>query len=237
MFDDRVTVPLVVRTPMGARRGYGPTHSQSLEKLLAGVPGITVATPSECHDLGALLSVAVADDEPVFFVENKVMYGRPNRRPDGGRIGDLSCIEGEGRYPALTFSGNGFGRGDATIVTYGGMLPIALDAATELILEYEVFTEVVALGRILPLDLEPVLESLARTGSLVTLEEGTLTGGVGAEIAARVQAEAWSDLNGPVRRVATRDGIVPSARSLEDAALPGVADVVAAVTALERVGG
>jgi pyruvate/2-oxoglutarate/acetoin dehydrogenase E1 component len=237
MFDDRVTVPLVVRTPMGGRRGYGPTHSQSLEKLLVGVPGITVVAPSECHDLGGMLADAVADDEPVFFIENKLMYGRPNRRPEGGRVGDLSCLEGEGRYPALTFSGNGFGPADATIVTYGGMLPVALDAATELILEHEVFTEVVALGRLLPLDLEPVLESLGRTGSLVTLEEGTLTGGVGAEIAARVQAEAWGDLDGPVVRVATRDGIVPSARSLEDEALPGVEDVVAAVTALERVGG
>ena len=81
-----------------------------------------------------------------------------------------------------------------------------------------------------------MLDSLGRTGSLVTVEEGTLTGGIGAEIAARVQAEAWSELSGPVRRVAARDGIVPSARSLEDEALPGVRDVVAAVTALERVG-
>jgi pyruvate/2-oxoglutarate/acetoin dehydrogenase E1 component len=151
-------------------------------------------------------------------------------------VGELSCIEGDGPYPALTFSGNGFGRADATLVTYGGMLPVALDAATELILEHEVFTEVVALSRLLPLDLEPVLDSLGRTGSLVTLEEGTLTGGIGAEIAARVQAEAWSDLHGPVLRVAARDGIVPSARSLEEASLPAVEDVVAAVRALERVG-
>ena len=217
---------------MGGRRGYGPTHSQSLEKLLLGVPGINVVAPSECHDLGALLSEAVDDDEPVFFVENKLMYGRPNRRPEGGRVDELACVEGEGPYPALTFSGNGFGRADATLVTYGGMLPVALDAATQLILEHEVFTEVVALSRLLPLDLEPVLDSLGRTGSLVTVEEGTLTGGVGAEIAARVQAEAWIDLTGPVTRVAARDGIVPSARSLEDEALPGVEDVVAAVTAL-----
>ena len=237
MFDDRVTVPLVVRTPMGGRRGYGPTHSQSLEKLLLGVPGITVVAPSECHDVGALLAQAVADDEPVFFIENKLMYGRPNRRPDDGRVDELACVEGDGSYPALTFSGNGFGRAEATLVTYGGMLPVALDAATQLILEHEVFTEVVALSRLLPLDLEPVLDSLGRTGSLVTVEEGTLTGGIGAEIASRVQAEAWSDLNGPVVRVAARDGIVPSARSLEDEALPGVEDVVSAVTALERVGG
>ena len=86
MFDDQVTVPLVVRTPMGGRRGYGPTHSQSLEKLLIGVPGITVVAPSECHDLGALLAEAVRDDEPVFFIENKLMYGRPNRRPVDGRV-------------------------------------------------------------------------------------------------------------------------------------------------------
>ena len=90
---------------------------------------------------------------------------------------------------------------------------------------------------LLDLDLEPVLDSLGRTGSLVTLEEGTLTGGVGAEIAARVQAEAWSELSGPITRVATRDGIVPSARSLEDEALPSAEDVVAAVTARDRVGG
>lgn len=237
MFDDRVTVPLVVRTPMGGRRGYGPTHSQSLEKLLVGVPGITVVAPSECHDVGALLAQAVADDEPVFFIENKLMYGRPNRRPDDARVDELACVEGDGSYPALTFSGNGFGRAEATLVTYGGMLPVALDAATQLILEHEVFTEVVALSRLLPLDLEPVLDSLGRTGSLVTVEEGTLTGGIGAEIASRVQAEAWSDLNGPVVRVAARDGIVPSARSLEDEALPDVEDVVSAVTALERVGG
>jgi pyruvate/2-oxoglutarate/acetoin dehydrogenase E1 component len=236
MFDEQVTVPLVVRTPMGGRRGYGPTHSQSLEKLLVAVPGITVVAASECHDLGALLAEAVADDEPVFFIENKLMYGRPNRRPEAGRLGELSCNEGEGPYPALTFSGNGFGRAEATLVTYGGMLPVALDAATELILQHELFTEVVALSRLHPLDLDPVLESLARTGSIVTLEEGTLTGGVGAELAARVQAQAWNELDGPVLRVAAHDGIVPSARSLEDEALPGVEDIVAAVRAVERVG-
>ncbi len=212
MFDEGVTVPLVVRTPMGGGRGYGPTHSQSLEKLLLGVPGIAVVAPSECHDLRALLAEAVADDEPVFFVENKLMYGRPNRRPEGGYVDEFRCVESDGRYPALTFSGNSFAGADATIVTYGGMLPIALEAARELILEHEVFTEVVALGQLLPLDLEPVLESVGRTGSLVTLEEGTLTAGVGSEIAARVQAEAWDDLRGPVRRVAARDGIVPAAR-------------------------
>ena len=84
-------------------------------------------------------------------------------------------------------------------------------------------------------ELEPVLESVGRTGALVTAEEGTLTGGFGAEIAARVQAAAWSDLRGPVQRVAARDGIIPSARPLEDAMLPSANDVVEAIVALEGV--
>jgi 2-oxoisovalerate dehydrogenase E1 component len=236
MYDDQATVPLVVRTPMGGRRGYGPTHSQSLEKLLLGVPGIVVVTPSECHDLGGMLAAAVADDRPVFFIENKLMYGRPNRRATDGRLDEFHVREGDGPWPALTFSGNDFAGGEATLVTYGGMLPIALEAATRLILEEEVFTEVVVLGRLLPLDLEPVLESVARTGSVVTVEEGTLTAGVGAEIAARVQEDAWHDLRGPVRRVAARDGIVPAAPTLEAEALPDVDDVVAAVAAVTRLG-
>ena len=232
MFDDQVRVPLVVRTPMGGRRGYGPTHSQTLEKLLLGVPGITVVAPSECHDIRALLLAAIDDDDPVFFIENKLMYGRPNRRPANGRLGDLQCAETEGPYPALSFSGNGFAGGETTIVTYGGMLPIVLEAAVRLIIEDELFTEVVCLSRLLPLDLEPVLESVARTGSLVTVEEGTLTGGIGAEIAARVQSEAWDDLRRPVERIAARDGIIPAAPTLEEAVLPGVDDVVSAVRAL-----
>ena len=163
---------------------------------------------------------AVEDDRPVFLIENKLMYGRPNRRPEEGHIGELAVRETGARYPALTFSGTDFSEGAATIVTYGGMVPVVLDAVTELILEHEIFCEVVALSQLLPMELEPVLESVARTGALVTAEEGTLTGGFGAEIAARVQEAAWSDLRGPVQRVAARDGIIPSARPLEDAMLP-----------------
>ncbi|HSG12700.1 MAG TPA: transketolase C-terminal domain-containing protein [Gaiellaceae bacterium] len=235
MYDDQVTVPLVVRTPMGGRRGYGPTHSQSLEKLLLGIPNIGVVAASECHDVGALLVSAVEDDRPVFFIENKLMYGRPNRRPEQGHLGEFAVRESGGAYPALTFSGSEFTEGVATIVTYGGMLPVVLDAVTELVLEHEVFCEVVALSQLLPMELDPVLESVARTGALVTAEEGTLTGGFGAEIAARVQEAAWSDLRAPVARVAASDGIIPSARPLEDAMLPSVQDVVAAVAALAGV--
>ena len=235
MYDDQVTVPLVVRTPMGGRRGYGPTHSQSLEKLLLGVPNIVVVAASECHDLRGLVVSAVDDERPVFLIENKLMYGRLNRRPEDGHVGELAVRESDGPYPTLTFSGTDFTEGTATIVTYGGMVPVVLEAVTELILEHEIFCEVVALSQLLPVELDAVLESVARTGALVTAEEGTLTGGIGAEIAARVQEAAWSDLRGPVRRVAARDGIIPSARPLEDAMLPSADDVVEAIVALEAV--
>ena len=96
MYDDQVTVPLVVRAPMGARRGYGPTHSQSLEKLLLGIPNIVVVAASECHDVGALLTAAVDDERPVFFIENKLLYGRTIRRPEAGHIGELAVRETDG---------------------------------------------------------------------------------------------------------------------------------------------
>jgi pyruvate/2-oxoglutarate/acetoin dehydrogenase E1 component len=235
MYDDQVTVPLVVRAPMGGRRGYGPTHSQSLEKLLLGIPNIVVVAASECHDVGALLSAAVDDERPVFFIENKLLYGRPIRRPEDGHIGELAVRESSDPYSALTFSATGFDEGSATVVTYGGMVPLVLDAVTELVLEHEIFCEVVALSQLVPMELDAVLESVARTGALVTAEEGTLTGGFGAEIAARVQEAAWSDLRAPVQRVAARDGIIPSARPLEDDMLPSVEDVVAAVSSLDGV--
>jgi 2-oxoisovalerate dehydrogenase E1 component len=233
MYDDQVTVPLVVRAPMGARRGYGPTHSQSLEKLLLGIPNIVVVAASECHDVGALLSAAVDDERPVFLIENKLLYGRTIRRPEDGHVGELAVRESAGPYPTLTFSATDFDAGTATVVTYGGMLPIVLDAVTELVLEHEIFCEVVALAQLVPMELEAVLESVARTGALVTAEEGTLTGGFGAEISARVQEAAWSDLRAPVQRIAASDGIIPSARPLEDAMLPSVEDVVEAVMSLE----
>jgi pyruvate dehydrogenase E1 component beta subunit len=111
-------------------------------------------------------------------------------------------------------------------------VPIALEAATELIVEEETFCEVIALGRLLPLDLAPVLESVARSGALVTAEEGALTGGVGAEIAARVQEEAWGDLRRPIRRVAAADGIIPAAPGLENARLPAARQIVESVLSL-----
>lgn len=233
MYSDQVRVPLVLRTPMGGRRGYGPTHSQSLEKLLAGIDGLACVACSEVHDVGALLSAAVDDDDPVVFVENKTLYGRPLRRPGAdGRIGAFLAREtADGPYASVTLSPRGFDRADVTIATFGGSVPLALDAAAEAFVADETVCEVVALSRLAPLDIEPVLASVRRSGRLVTLEEGSAGLGLGAEMAAQVSERAWSALRAPVRRVAARAGVVPASRVLEDAALPQVADVKSAVAA------
>ena len=99
MYDDQVEVPLVVRLPMGGGRGYGPTHSQSLEKTLIGVPNVAVVAMSEFHNVGGLLTAAVEDAEPVFFVENKLMYGRALRRAADGYVGELRARETDDAYP------------------------------------------------------------------------------------------------------------------------------------------
>ncbi len=232
MYNDQVQVPVVIRLPMGGGRGYGPTHSQSLEKTLLGVPNVTVVAISEYHDVGALLIAAVEDDEPVFFVENKLMYGRTLRRPEGGYIDELRCRETDGPYPAVALSGSEFSEDTVTVATYGGMTSLAVETSTNLILEHEIFCEVVSLSQLQPLEVEPIVESVRRTGALVTLEEGTLTGGFGAELAARVQASAWDDLRRPIQRVGAADSIVPAAPALEKTMLPGSRDLVDAVLAV-----
>ncbi len=234
MYDDQVEVPLVVRLPMGGGRGYGPTHSQSLEKTLIGVPNVAVVAMSEFHDVGGLLTAAVEDAEPVFFVENKLMYGRALRRAADGYVGELRARETDDAYPAVSLSGSEFSDDAVTIATYGGTAALAVETATNLIFEHEVFCEVVIVSRLQPLDLDPVLDSVRRTGALVTLEEGTLTGGLGAELAAAAQEHAWEDLRRPVQRVAAADAIIPAAPGLEARMLPSATGLVDAVMAVAR---
>lgn len=229
MYDEQVRVPLVVRTPMGGRRGYGPTHSQCLEKLLLGIPGLTVVAGSEYHDLHRLLLAAIASDDPVFFIENKLLYNRFQQRGRDGRLGPFLWEEGDSMYPTVQL--RAADRCSVSVVTWGGMAHLARQAAEQLAIEHETMIEVLILSRLAPVDLTPLLASVRRTGALVVAEEGTLTGGVGAEIVARVQHEAFSSLRGPARRVAARDAVIPAARHLEDAVLPQVEDITDACLA------
>ncbi len=211
MYAGQYRVPLVVRTPAGAGRGYGASHSQSLEGWLIQVPGLKVVAPSDPADAKGLLKSAIRDDNPVVFIENKLLYPKKGDVPD-----DLDAVPlGQAR---VCRPGD-----DITIVTYGRMVDLALEAAA-ILAEEDVLCEVVDLRTLKPLDTETIFRSVRRTGRLVFVEEGT--GGIGAEVCARVVENCLAHLKGRPVRVAARDVPIPSAGPLEQRVIPQVNDVI-----------
>lgn len=234
MYNGQATVPLVIRTPMGGRRGYGPTHSQSLEKHFIGMPGLTVLAANVfCHPGELLRNATLTDDGPVLFIEHKLLYARPLRlAPVAGRLGDLHARKTHGIYPTVTLSFDPFQKADVTIVAYGYMAELAEQAAQQLLMEEEIFCEVVVPSSLNPLDLAQITSSLQRSGTLVVCEEGTETAGWAAEVIARASTESFSLLRAAPQRVAARDLPIASSRRLETATLPQVEDIVSAARAM-----
>jgi pyruvate/2-oxoglutarate/acetoin dehydrogenase E1 component len=219
MYNDQVRVPLVVRAPMGGRRGYGPTHSQSLEKLFLGVPGLRVVAPNSLGDPAELLESAIRQDEsPILFVEHKILYTRPLLETK-----DLIDwkVENGGEFPYFIL--RSAYDAQLTIATYGYNFELALAAAHELMYEYEIFAEVVLFSQLSPFELSPLFDSLRRTRRLMTIEEGTLTLGWGAEVAAR-SVEAVPGIK--ASRVAALDLPIANSKSLEDDILPSQGKIV-----------
>jgi pyruvate/2-oxoglutarate/acetoin dehydrogenase E1 component len=231
MYNDQVRVPLVVRAPMGGRRGYGPTHSQSLEKIFLGIPGLKTVAPNTLVDPAELLVSAVKDDDPVLFVEHKLLYTRPMLLPGLGELLDFEVSQTEGPYPACSLRSPVKPAG-LTIATYGYNFELARAAALDLMMEHELFVELVVFTQLSPFHLDPLLESLSRTGRLLTVEEGGRTMGWGAEVLARC-SERNPSL--PATRVAALDLPIANARSLEEATLPGQADIVKAAMRLAGI--
>lgn len=227
MYGGAVDVPIVIRTPMGGRRGYGPTHSQTLEKHFLGIPGLRVLAPTGFTDPGALLRAAIDDPGPVLFVENKLQY---QRRLDDPAYHDLesSVVHQDGYASAAVLSVAGAPTPTVTIAAYGDMADRAAQAVVALAYEHEVFAELVVLEQLDPLAphrrLPDVLvTSLRKTGRLLTVEEGTFTHGWGAEVVA-LCAETLDQMIG-TRRVAAVDTPIPAARTLEEQTLPDVAAI------------
>ncbi len=233
MYNDQVRVPVVIRTPMGGRRGYGPTHSQTLEKLFLGVPGLKVLAPAPFGEPGGLLYEAILYEEnPVLFVENKLLY--ISAVQDFQNLPEL-CLR---QYPdsqagsdalrqprAYSLSVRGAPPPDLTLTAYGHMAELARQAVIQLAYEYEIFVELIILTQLAPFVIEPVLHSVAQTGRLLVAEEGTLSMGWGAEIIARTSQEIGPRLKS-AWRIAARDLPIPASASLETAVLPGVEEIV-----------
>lgn len=232
MFNGAASVPIVIRTPMGGRRGYGPTHSQTLEKLYLGVPGLRVLAPNTLSDPGELLRRAILEqDDPVFFIENKVLY--PKAVQDTETLADFEIqVAQAGFAPTHTLRLNGAPAPQLTLSAYGYMAELAREALSRLAFEHEIFCELVVPSQLAPLPAGGALDaslaaSLQHSGRLLTIEEGTFSLGWGAEQVARAAQQLGSRLLA-ARRVAAAETPIPAARSLEEAALPSVDDIIAA---------
>jgi pyruvate/2-oxoglutarate/acetoin dehydrogenase E1 component len=230
IYNDLVRVPLVVRTPMGGRRGYGPTHSQSLEKMFLGVPGLRVVAPNALGDPASLLTRAIAEDDPVLFVEHKLLYTRPLLERDQGDLIEFQYEQVGEQYPVFAVRPKGQQKTSLTIACYGYNFELARKAALDLLYEKEIFSELVLFSQLSPFEVKPLLDSLARTRRLLTVEEGSLTLGWGAELAARAAEAGIMGLR--VSRVAGLDLPIANAKSLEDAILPSQQAVTAAAVSL-----
>jgi 2-oxoisovalerate dehydrogenase E1 component len=214
-----VTLPLVIRTQFGAGRSSGSQHSQSLEALLAHIPGLTVVMPSSGADTYGLLRSAIADDNPVIFIENRLLYEAKTALPDPGHQVPL----GQAR---IVRPGS-----DVTIVAWSRMVAASVAAAEQLAAE-GIEAEVLDLRTIVPLDRAAILASLRRTGRLVIAQEAVTDFGVGAEVAALAAREGFWSLDAPVARVGAPRAPAPYSPALERAWLPGTAGIVAAAREL-----
>jgi pyruvate/2-oxoglutarate/acetoin dehydrogenase E1 component len=225
MYQLEEPLSLVIRTPMGGRRGYGPTHSQSLERLFLGVPGISVVAISPLGDPGQMLKTAVCESpEPVLFLENKASYAREVVPLRDDALNGWAVDSLPGLYPTTRIrTGN---PADVTIATYGGMVPHVLEAAKRLLQDEELSCEILVYHQLWPADWAPLQESARRTGRAVLVEEGTGPWGWGAEAAAQL---AGLGLEAPVQRVAADSMPIAASRALEDEILPQTHDIVTAV--------
>lgn len=223
MYDGHVTVPVVIRTPMGGRRGYGATHSQSIEKLFLGVPGLRVLAPSALGDPGRLLRAAIDDDGPVLFVENKVLYLAEVDAGDAAL--EVTPAGGPSDAPSLLVRVAGAGAPTVTLTGYGQMAALACEAVRRLAYEHELVCELVVPTQLAPLDADAVLSSVRGTGRLLTVEESPTAAGWGAEVVAVVAGELGVGLRRSAR-VGAPSGVIPAAGHLEAAWLPGVDDIV-----------
>jgi pyruvate/2-oxoglutarate/acetoin dehydrogenase E1 component len=217
MSGGQLTVPMVLRTQGGAGQRGGAQHSQSLEAWLTHVPGLKVVMPATATDAAGLLRAAIADPNPVVYVENKTLYFRREAAEHEDVLIGRAKIVRPGR--------------DVTVVALSRLVHESLAAADELAAD-GIEVEVIDPRSLVPLDLETIVQSLSRTHRLVIAHEAVAHGGFGGEIAARVQAAAFDELDAPIARVGAPFAPIPFSPPLEDAYLPGRDDVAGAVRGL-----
>jgi len=217
MFGGQCPVPLVIRTPGGGGQQLSATHSQNLEVWFAHVPGLKVVAPSTPADAKGLMRTSVRDNNPVIFLENLALYNVKGEAPGD----DYMIPIGQAK---VTKEG-----ADLTVISYSRMSAVALDVARRLEEENKLSIEVVDLRSLRPLDHETIINSVKKTNRAIVFEEDWRSYGVGAEIAALLQEEAFDFLDAPVQRVASLELPLPYSKPLERAALTGAKQLEEAI--------
>jgi pyruvate dehydrogenase E1 component beta subunit len=220
MFGGQCSIPLVIRTPGGGGQQLAATHSQNLEVWFAHIPGLKVVAPSTPADARGMLRTAIRDNNPVLFLENLALYnikGEVAESDETVPFGQAKVIK-EGT--------------DLTVISYSRMTAVALDVARRMGQENGLSIEVVDLRSLRPLDTETLLTSVKKTNRAIVFEEDWLSFGIGAEIVARMQEQAFDYLDAPVTRVASIEVPLPYSKSLEQAALTGAQQLEDAIGAL-----
>ncbi len=213
-------VPMVIRAPYGGGIHGGPFHSVCPEAWFFHTPGLKLVAPSTPYDAKGLLKAAIRDNNPVIYFEHKFLYRRAKEvLPEEDYIVPIgkADVKRTGR--------------DISVITYGAMVPLALEAA-EILEKEAIDLEVVDLRTLLPLDQEAILESVRKTSKVIVLHEATKTGGIGAEISALISEYCFDHLDGPILRIAAPDTPVPYSPPLEEFFLPKVDDVLRAARKL-----
>lgn len=216
MTGGQVELPLVIRTANGGGSRFGGQHAQSLENWAMAVPGLKVVAPATPTDVIGLMAAAIRDPDPVIVFEHKALFANKAEVPDGEMVDTLGTAQ-------VRREGS-----DVTIVALAAMVHTALDAAT-ILGGLGISAEVIDLRSLVPLDTRTILESVAKTTRLATVEENPRLAGWGAEISSLVAEEAFWDLDGPIVRITTPHIPLPAAGELEDMAIPSVERVVDAV--------
>jgi len=193
MSGGQINCPIVIRGPANGGTNVGATHSHTPENVLANHPGVKVVVPSTPHDAKGLLKSSIRDNDPVFFLENTMLYGEKGEVPEGELIIPLGSAD-------IKRAGK-----DLTIVTYGRSVLHSLAAAERLQQEHNISAEIVDLRTIRPLDIDTVLASVARTHRVLIVEEQKPFASVGSQLAYMIQREAFDELDGPIHRVTTVD--------------------------------
>lgn len=216
MFGGQAKIPMVLWAPDGGGLSAAAQHSQSLESWFVHIPGLKVVAPSEPSDVKGLIKAAIRDDDPVIFFQHKRLFAQTGHVPEDEYIIPIGSA-------AVKRPGK-----DITILTYSRMTYLCLEAAEQLAKE-EIDVEIVDLRTLKPLDFALIAESVKKTYNVLIVHEACLTGGFGAEIAARIGEELFDYLDAPVMRVGAKDVPIPFSPVMEDFVLPKVSDVVEGV--------